>query len=308
MPTSDWYTRNSHWIVVVFLLALLISVSYPTLVNIGYDEGYRDAQATRSRAESKRDSYKSCLGIGTSEEVLSCLDAKIEPARAEHRAEEELEAQKAAARWALASFITAALLGTLTVFITGLGLIYIRETLAASSGMHETAVKQLTASQRPWISITNVEVAEDVKTGRQGPYFRLKVHLQCAGGTPAMRVRVSTTAWDPFTGREEWKKLKDSSIRSVENWIAWSRTVTPDATHIHNAIVQFYFKDNKNNTPPCVIICIGYEFAFEEGTHITLETFEIHRLGQFNSVFEKELIPASEFSVVPHEFASGVAT
>src|SRR5687767_12297524 len=141
MSASNWYNRNAHWIIVITLVGVMTTVGYFVLVNSAYEQGYKDANTSSESGESKRKLYESCLGIGERQKVLDCLEEKIEPYRTNQRSEEDLKAQKDMANWAFGALIATVFFGSFTVVMTGIGLFFLRDTLAANAGMHQQAIR-----------------------------------------------------------------------------------------------------------------------------------------------------------------------
>ena len=161
MSGSDWYTRNAHWLAGSFFLLVLCVVGYFTLLNTGYNEGYKDAQTASGSAEANYELYERCFRISIREEVINCLETQIKPSRADERAEEDLQAQRNMAFWAAFVGVLTTGIGVLSILVGVVGLRLVRDTLQANVGMHAEAIKQskisqqqLIASQRPWLKVS----------------------------------------------------------------------------------------------------------------------------------------------------------
>src|SRR4051794_199868 len=85
-------------IAIGFFLVFVIALGF--LSTAAYDRATKDYQTSQAYTETQREFKQRCAGL-EGEEIFECLSKQIEAAREPGRAEEDVQAQKQMARWAL---------------------------------------------------------------------------------------------------------------------------------------------------------------------------------------------------------------
>lgn len=130
MSFRNWYDNNAHWIALAGGI-LIVGIFFRSVF---YSEGYQAAnQDQKAHYESYRiaeEAYRECASSAAVEEALRCYQEAEKASREDHRAEQDLNAQRQMADWAKWMFYATAVVGALTVGVTGVGIYWVKETLA----------------------------------------------------------------------------------------------------------------------------------------------------------------------------------
>lgn len=286
MFTSDRYTRNAHWIAVSFFGLVLIVVGYYSLLNIGYNEGYKDAQTSNGSAEANYELYKRCFGLSIREEVLNCLETNVKASRADQREEEDLQAQRDMSAWAFAVFLATSVVGALTVFITGIGVFFVRDTLKANLVAVGISQKQLIASQRPWLRI-EATIADDLEFLPEGGVrIGIEITVFNIGNYPASEIAIfpciefiDGSVFDQNTVIDEKLKIAASLPPMMAREFLFPQDDFAEQAKV-SAPRDLMKKDIKypEAITPYIIICAAYKFDTSQDTHFSAISPQITRV------------------------------
>ena len=129
MPDRLWNGNGAALIVVVVGLALIAVTSWI----LPYSKGYQDAdlahQTDYTSYNASKQAEKKCLQLPNGEEILSCYKTAENNARNNHRAEQNLDAQMEMANWAEGILLATLTVGFTTIIVTGIGVIFVWQTL-----------------------------------------------------------------------------------------------------------------------------------------------------------------------------------
>lgn len=128
----------------------MLAFSTFTLLGMGaYWQGYlkanRDNESNYASYQKTQNNYSKCLGLSTIEEARACFRNAPKVSPTEHRAQDDLNAQREMAKYASLMFwatIFAAIIG-------GIGVFFVYQTLSAAREMNKIVLLE----QRPWVTI-----------------------------------------------------------------------------------------------------------------------------------------------------------
>lgn len=191
MPSSDWYSKNAHWIILLFYLLLVSPVVFWIGSRFGYDEAHSNLAYLQVRAAAETQTYSDCLRRSSESDITQCIREKAKLSRDIERAEEDLQAQQRMANWALGTL----LVGGVSVVFGFVGLLFVVQTFRETKEATEIAERQLAASERPWLEITSVSLAGplffDPSPNGSG-HVEINVGLKNWGKSPAVRIYADT--------------------------------------------------------------------------------------------------------------------
>ncbi|MER9407356.1 hypothetical protein NKI36_25315 [Mesorhizobium caraganae] len=194
-----WDGTVSLWVTIAICSFLLFVTALGFMSARAYDRATQDYQTSRAYDETRRQFEQRCAGL-EGKEIFDCLKEQIETAREPSRSEEDVRAQKEMARWALALLVVSGVLGVLTLIVTIVGVIFVRNTLeatrlgtkaavdAAEAAIHNNTIIQ--AEQRPWVTLERQIPCEFRASGDTG-MCKWKYGLLNRGKLPAQRVHVT---------------------------------------------------------------------------------------------------------------------
>ncbi|RWQ21160.1 hypothetical protein [Mesorhizobium sp.] len=200
MSSRVGYTDLAPWIAVAISIAVLIPSTLWLATKWNYDSIYKEYATGQARAEAEQEFDNRCAILATREEILNCAKDAIKSARETQRSEEDVSAQKQMASWALALLVVSGVLGVLTLIVTVVGVIFVRNTLeatrlgtkaavdAAEAAIHNNTIIQ--AEQRPWVTLERQIQCEFSASGNKG-MCKWKYGILNRGKLPAQRVRVN---------------------------------------------------------------------------------------------------------------------
>lgn len=129
-----------------------------------------------------------------------CIEKAIKTSGEYQRAEKDLIAQSQMAKWAFALLV----LSAFGIGITGLGVIYVRDTLTATTDAIKATNQTnelMRNEQRPWIAINDINVRLKefrpilVEKGKHEACYIVDVNLKNHGNSPALRVSHNVRAY-----------------------------------------------------------------------------------------------------------------
>ena len=140
MSGSDGGKDYGRWIItgsILLLAALLVWIAL-SISEIGYRVA-KDQATSAAYRDAKQEFQNKCTVKPTLEEVVACFGNAIDAAREPGRSEEDVDAQKQMADAAWAMFEATLFIGFLSIGLTVLGIIYIRQTLAETARTADAA-------------------------------------------------------------------------------------------------------------------------------------------------------------------------
>lgn len=196
MSWSDRYNNAAPWVVVALAIVILV----PTSVWLGYqlhnEDAYKEYAAAKAHSEAKNEFERRCAVLSIPEEITRCYSDVVQSAREPQRSEEDLQAQKQMANWALALLVVSSVLGLLSLIAAVVGVVLIRDTLVETRRIGEAQIRAYV-----WTSGADFSIAAYLN----GPITcDIRLSLQNTGSTPANIVQFSCTAGiikSDYTGR-----------------------------------------------------------------------------------------------------------
>jgi hypothetical protein len=139
MSFGDWYNRNAAWVAVCILLCLTAAmVSYAAHLK-GYQRADKDHQSGYAAHYADQIDEKDCAAKTTAKEAAQCYKESSNAAHENTRAEQDLNAQREMAYWAELMVWFSMIIGVSSIFITGVGIHYVRRTLDVNSAAVKAA-------------------------------------------------------------------------------------------------------------------------------------------------------------------------
>ncbi|MER9304161.1 hypothetical protein NKJ06_31565 [Mesorhizobium sp. M0293] len=194
-----WDGTVSLWATIAICSFLLFVTALGFMSTRAYDRATQDYQTGRAYDETRRQFEQRCAGL-EGKEIFDCLKEQIETAREPSRSEEDVGAQKEMARWALALLVVSGVLGVLTLIVTIVGVIFVRNTLeatrlgtSAAVDAAEAAIENnriIQAEQRPWVTLEREIPCQFSASGNTG-MCNWKYGILNRGKLPAQRVRIN---------------------------------------------------------------------------------------------------------------------
>ena len=182
MFNRDRYADFAPWIVTATGLCLVAATAFTISYSKGYQAANKDRQADYKAYGVAEETYRKCAARSPVEEALRCYAEAEKASREDHRAEQDLNAQRQMADWAEWMFYATAIIGAFTVGVAGVGVYWVRETLVASARFNEMQL-------RAYLIVKEIS-AEYVYAGGSGNRraVRVKLTVENGGATPAVDI------------------------------------------------------------------------------------------------------------------------
>lgn len=177
MPSRNWDGQLAPFIVLIGGLAAIALVAFTLIYSKGYQAADQRNEAENAARNTAQQHYQECVAKLTAQEALECYQRAEKAARDDQRADQDLNAQREMADWAEGMLWASVTLGVTTIIITGLGVYYVRRTLAESVRATNAAVEAAKAGQKA------NEIAEDAAVlARRLGQAQVRSYLSCIGG------------------------------------------------------------------------------------------------------------------------------
>ncbi|WP_143596130.1 hypothetical protein [Tistlia consotensis] len=197
MPRSDWYSRNAHWLILVVYLAFIAPFIWWSGASQQYNRAYEDYAAANTQQRTQYELQRDCLRLSEPQKALDCLKLKVEANREAQRAEEDLYAQKSMADWTYGAVIVAGSVGLITIVLTFVGVLFVRDTLHETKRTANAAVVSIKEARkntqkeiRAYVGFSKVNLA--LHDG--GKSANIIVSIKNYGSTPAYKVKYFATS------------------------------------------------------------------------------------------------------------------
>lgn len=162
MSIRDRYAELAPWIVTAIGLCLCAAIAFSLSYSLGYQAANEDRQADYKAYDVAEKAHRECAAKSSVEEALRCYTEAEKASREDHRAEQDLNAQRQMADWAKWMFYATAIIGALTVGVTGVGVYFVRKTLVETQRTTWFADKTAREATRANnIARSNVRVARE---------------------------------------------------------------------------------------------------------------------------------------------------
>ena len=146
---------------IIVIGSLLVFVSaLAVLSTAAFDRAHKDYHTARAYDETRRQFEQRCAGL-EGEEIFGCLRDQIESAREPSRAEEDVQAQKQMARWALWMLVVTGAVGFGTITVAFLGVHWVKETLVVTREAMLDTRKIGKAQVRAYLTCSGAEFGID---------------------------------------------------------------------------------------------------------------------------------------------------
>lgn len=166
----------------IFLAVILLSITAVVISEV-HEAVYHQYAASKAEADAKYRLQAKCAEVADIEILRSCFADAIRETREPQRSEEDLKAQKDMARYAFWMLLVTGFVGSLTIILTGVGVYFVRETLAETRRIGEAQTRAYVFAKEAIIFNSHTE----------HPTIRIK--LFNTGASPAKYFRVGCVAY-----------------------------------------------------------------------------------------------------------------
>lgn len=331
------------WIVGGSIAALafaLCMIAY--LISSVHDDVYKEIATNSANAEAKRQFEQECALKPTIKEVVSCFGDAVEHARKTARDEEDVDAQKQMAGAAWAMLFATLLIGFLSLALTVIGVIFVRQTLYETRRTANAAVEtnknaieanrisrlMYVADQRPWIKV-KCTINGPIKWNENGCNIQVRFFLENIGKTPAIKTVIWAEVIALFNHGNPSKlqelfadRAKNTAKINNSGFVVFPND--PPQEQVHNLLikneeierVKAHFEQVFGGRPgmevivpivPMVYGCVCYQFTLSDDVFDTGFIYIVGR--KTNEIITRDIgdIPAEQLCL-ENWFVHGRAT
>ncbi|WP_146767893.1 hypothetical protein [Mesorhizobium atlanticum] len=301
----------------VFMVGMISAIILDQYAKVHEAYSRYQEKAEQDRRDAQKVIAESCFGMALPA-FTKCVSDKLETYDRKQASDQDLQAQKDMAFWALCTFLASCA----GLAVTVIGIYYVRKSLLASHEAVDTARQQLVADQRPWLLVVPsfvrpirfdpkgaiIEVALDIrnigKTPAQHVYVKAKV-INTLGSTVAVHI----TSGELLGMRNEHELIGATQLPSEER--VERRTFRIDREKMR-AIVPVEGLPVLPIMLPVLIVCIDYRVPFTNQLAQTMRVYGI-LLKSTDGVGEalpidSAPIPIDRLTFVNYPVAPGVTT
>jgi hypothetical protein len=168
----------SLWTLAVITCAFGVAAAYWLGNAKGNQTAYKEYATYQAKAEAEHEFYSRCSILATRKEVIDCAVDAAKSARETQRSEEDVDAQKQMAAWALAMLVISSILGFLTLIAAFVSVVFVRNTLLETRRIGR-------AETRAYLSIKGNGYST------VGGYITLNFIIKNSGSSPAKNVKAT---------------------------------------------------------------------------------------------------------------------
>jgi hypothetical protein len=178
MPERTRYNDIAPWLAIAVILPLIAFTAYFVFYSKGYQAADKRHEAENAARYAAEQHYQKCIAKATVKEAVECYKNAETISDEARRSEQDLNAQREMADWAESMLWATLLVGFTTILITGLGVIYVRNTLFETRRIGRA---QVTA----YLSVPRAEFyIEDM-------FLHIRAIIRNDGQSPARSVKLS---------------------------------------------------------------------------------------------------------------------
>jgi hypothetical protein len=159
MSGGNWYDRNAYiGVALPIFFALFLAMVGFMAFSYGYQSADKNHQSDYERHYKAQADYENCANRSTSKEAVECYKQADKATRENQTTEQDLDAQREMANWAEGMLWTSGIIGSLGIFVTCVGIYYVRETLI-EAGKTTSAAIDAVRGERAWMTFGGVDTS-----------------------------------------------------------------------------------------------------------------------------------------------------